>query len=611
MSEKYVVFSLCITVLLLAVAAAPIAGDDIADFSIEWLDTSSFPANIIYYSTTDAAGEPAGSMWVPDDVRIWEGGAEHRPDDFGDDEHAPAYLSLIIDSSGSMEGSLEEVLEAARTLIEQFDSADRAEIIDFDSGVVTRRSFTDSKEEMRAALTEITVGGGTALYDAVAAGFDHLQYEEGMKAVLVLSDGEDENSTKYSFAALKERLANEGVRVFTIALGKNVDTATMTEIAELTGGSFHQADTADDVGEIYTGIITYLHSLHRMWYSTSQGMFDGSEREITVEYEINGKRHSAFYTAPEAEYWSHALEIERGQSIAPVKISPDGEYVSVIHYKALISEEGRRLTRHRWEELYDGSMTEHFVCGYTHRNYGGLHRYDPETRTYEAVEPNAITDNASGDFHREWEWYPKGISPNEKYLILCADPEEGEYDYYFMLFDREEERALWERGFYKGEFDEPGPACAANDGLTAVVQDDNLFMVEPNGELRFTRMWEDTGRRWQLMDMSANGSLVLGRASTGDRVWLYSTDGSLLWEKPSDCHEKGGYLALSPNGEYAAYADSRGPHVCDAEGNVLFELQDTDFGIKRWRMKNGIDIANDGSFVYTIANRIHYRELGD
>jgi VWFA-related protein len=596
-------------VLVLVLASTPVFGNDIADFSIEWLDTSNFPTNIIYYSTADTAGEPAGAMWVPDDVRVWEGGEEHRPGDFGDDEHAPAFLSLIIDSSGSMEGSLEEVLDAARKLIEQFDRADRAEIIDFDSSVVTRRSFTESKEEMRAALGEISVGGGTALYDAVATGFDHLQAEEGMKAVMVLSDGEDENSTAYSFDALKERLANEGVRVFTIALGTGVDTSTLTEIAELTGGSFHQADSAEDVGEIYTGIITYLHSLHRMWYSSSIGMFDGSEREITVEYTINGKRHSASYTAPEAEYWSHALEIERGRDIAPIKISPDGEYASVIQYKALINDEGRRLTRHEWDELYDGSMTEHFVCGYTHRNYGGLHRYDPQEETYQSIEAREITEDASGEFHHQWQWYPKGISPNEKYLVLCADPEGGEYDYYFMLFDREEERALWERGFYQGEFDEPGPACVSNDGLAAVVQDDNLFMAEPDGELRLSLMWEDTGRRWQRMDMSADGELLLGRASNDDRLWLYSTDGTLLWEKPSDCHEKAGYLALSPNGTYVAYADSQGPHVCDAEGNVLFELEDTDFGIENWRLKNGIDIANDGSFVYSIDNRMYYREL--
>jgi len=72
-------------------------------------------------------------MWVPDKVSIYEGGIEHAPGRFENDEHAPAYLPLIIDSSGSMQGSLNEVLKAAKQLIGQFDYLDRAEIVQDDN----------------------------------------------------------------------------------------------------------------------------------------------------------------------------------------------------------------------------------------------------------------------------------------------------------------------------------------------------------------------------------------------------------------------------------------------------------------------------------------------
>src|SRR6056297_3014142 len=283
-SKKRVKILTVLTLIVLAFTLTPLSAADVADFSIEWVDSSSFPLNIVYYSTYDEGGNPAGALWVPDRVSVWENGVEHQSGGFEDGEHAPAYLSLIIDSSGSMEGSLAEVLEAAGKLIEQFDSQDRAEIIDFDSQVIARRAFTDNKGEMQAALREIEVGGGTALYDAIATAFDHLRPKQGMKTVLVLSDGEDENSTSYDFEALKQRLGSEGVRVFTVALGEGVDTATMTEIAELSEGSFYHAETADDVEGIYEKVITYLHSLHRLWYSTSFGAFDGSRRELEVEH---------------------------------------------------------------------------------------------------------------------------------------------------------------------------------------------------------------------------------------------------------------------------------------------------------------------------------------
>jgi uncharacterized protein YegL len=599
--------SVCTLVLgLLLIVSSP-SGAEPADFSIEWVDSSAFPITTIYYSTYDEDGARSKALWVPDRVSVWENGVEHRSGGFEDGDHAPAYLSLIIDSSGSMEESLAEVLDAAGKLIEQFDYNDRAEIVDFDSEVATRQSFTDNKDEMRGALEGITVGGGTALFDAIATAFDHLKRKEGMKTVLVLSDGEDENSTQYDFASLRSRLRSEGVRVFTIALGEGVDTDTMTQIADLTEGSFYHADTADDVEGIYEEVITYLHSLHRMWYSTSFGAFDGSERSLTVESEETGTRHSADYTAPEGEYWSHTLFPWMEKRAAPIKISPDGRYVSQLQYRALIDSGGRRLTRKRWEERYDGMMTEHFVCGWVHRDYGFLERYDPEAQTYELIDDlEIVADDAGGDFHRDWVWRPKAISPNERYLVMCARPAgEFDYEYFFAVYDRENERMLWERGFYDGDFDEPGPAAVADDGTAAIVQERNLYLTEPNGRLRYSLISRENGRYWDRMSMDSDATYILGRDTTDDTVWLYSGDGELLWEKPSVCNEQAGYLAVSPNARYLAYVDLQGPHVLDPQGNVLFELEGRDdlyYG-------NGIDIANNGAFVYSLGNRIYYRRL--
>jgi hypothetical protein len=504
-----------------------------------------------------------------------------------------------------MEKSLSEVLDAAGKLIEQFDYQDRAEIIDFDSNVVTGQTFTGDKTAMHEALKGITVGGGTALYDAIAAAFDHLKKKEGMKTVLVLSDGEDENSVTYTFDKLKERLKNEGVRVFTIALGEGVDTDTMTQIAELTEGTFYHAAGAEDVEGIYQTVITYLHSLHRFWYSTSYGMFDGSEHSVTVRHHESDTKQSISYEAPEGEYWSHTIFARKGRPAIPFAISPDGEYVSQIQYRVLLNSEGRRLNYSRWNDCYGGILTNKYICGWVHRAYGFLDRYDRETGKVETVE-QIITDDTSGNFHTDWVWFPKAISRNDKYLLMCADPgDDFEYNYYFMLYDREEDTALWEQGFYNSDFDEPGAIAVANDGTAAITQERNLFLVEPDGDLRFSLLWKETGHFWSRLSMSSDGGLLLGRDAADDVVWLYSGAGNLLWEKPSECNEQGGYLAVSPNGKYVGFADLEGPHVYDPEGSLLFELETPYFE----PYPNGIDIANDGTFVYSLGNRMYYRKL--
>lgn len=191
---------------------------------------------------------------------------------------------------------------------------------------------------------------------------------------------------------------------------------------------------------------------------------------------------------------------------------------------------------------------------------------------------------------------------------MCTDPRDDlgyEYDYYFMVYDRQKKRALWKRGFLNSDFDEPGPAAVANDGTAAIVQERNLYMMEPNGELRFSLIARETGRYWDRMNMDAGGKYVFGRPTDNTKVWLYSGRGEVLWERPSNCHERAGFLSVSPNGKYTAYADLEGPHVLEPDGTVLFEFEDRN----NLYYGNSIDIANNGAFVYSLGNRIFYKRL--
>jgi len=58
-----------------------VSAADVVDFSIEWVDSSSFPLNIVYYPTYDEGGNPAGLLWVRDRVSVWENGVEHQSGD--------------------------------------------------------------------------------------------------------------------------------------------------------------------------------------------------------------------------------------------------------------------------------------------------------------------------------------------------------------------------------------------------------------------------------------------------------------------------------------------------------------------------------------------------
>ena len=135
---------------------------------------------------------------------------------------------MILDSSGSMEGSMEVVISAASSLIDMLDRYDEAEVIDFDSRVKIIHEFSGDQESLRGILGSVTVGGSTALYDSISKGIRDLKERDGMKALVLLTDGKDENAkgesqSRTTFGELKELLESSNIPVYMIGLGSGID----------------------------------------------------------------------------------------------------------------------------------------------------------------------------------------------------------------------------------------------------------------------------------------------------------------------------------------------------------------------------------------------------
>lgn len=103
--------------------------------------------------------------------------------------------------------------------------------------------------------------GGTALYKAVTTAFDqaHEDYEaDRINAVVVLSDGEeteDIGGLDDLLAHLRDPDLNnddQRVQVYTVAYGADADAATdaLRNIADASGGTFYDATSAQDIGEV-------------------------------------------------------------------------------------------------------------------------------------------------------------------------------------------------------------------------------------------------------------------------------------------------------------------------------------------------------------------------
>jgi VWFA-related protein len=143
---------------------------------------------------------------------------------FDRDNNLPLTLGLLVDISGSVRSALPDERDASQAFLDQMVTAptgrppDQAFLIQFAHEVDLLQDLTPSVPKLRAALRDVGAqdqdesrnrtnsgggygrhggfhGGGTTLYDAIyLASNQIMQKQQGRKAVVVLTDGEDRGS---------------------------------------------------------------------------------------------------------------------------------------------------------------------------------------------------------------------------------------------------------------------------------------------------------------------------------------------------------------------------------------------------------------------------------
>jgi len=180
----------------------------------------------------------------------------------------PTNVYLVVDTSGSMEGSK---LRAAQAALKSFlaqirGDRDRVGIIEFGSGLKDYSLLAvlddPTRQRLEQMIDSMEASGGTALIDAAYAGVATLQQEnqpEAINAVVVMTDGLENQSSRslYDLQALVRDTPTLPIVIFTIGFGRDVDAAMLSEMARIGGGQFRSADEAD-IEELYRIISTYF-----------------------------------------------------------------------------------------------------------------------------------------------------------------------------------------------------------------------------------------------------------------------------------------------------------------------------------------------------------------
>ena len=102
--------------------------------------------------------------------------------------------------------------------------------------------FTTNRQPSLDAIGGYRPVGGTALYDALGGAFAALKRVEGRRAVVVMTDGRDENNagtapgSRQTLAQMLDSPARVDATVLPIGLGTNLDREGLERLAEISGG---------------------------------------------------------------------------------------------------------------------------------------------------------------------------------------------------------------------------------------------------------------------------------------------------------------------------------------------------------------------------------------
>lgn len=187
----------------------------------------------------------------------------------------PVAITFVLDTSGSMKGeAFRQAKAGARTFLESLPGEDHVRVLLFSSKPQWLSpgygSLTEVRPTLLSSIEESFAGGGTALYDAILGSLERAQGmpEGAIRAVVVLTDGEDTDS-RTSLAAVLEELkrqsgAGEGEsaggappRLFTVAYGSGADTKVMKQLAEAGGGAFFEG-TPKNIRSVYAELASFF-----------------------------------------------------------------------------------------------------------------------------------------------------------------------------------------------------------------------------------------------------------------------------------------------------------------------------------------------------------------
>lgn len=201
-------------------------------------------------------------------------------------ERTPLEVVVCVDVSGSMGAVMTVVRDSVKRFLGALREGDQVTVLAFNDTVFTLgRRETAAAGRLRA-VDRLASWGGTALYDAIVRALEMLGRQQGRRAIVVFSDGEDQSSHAPLENVVRRVEASDATLYF-IGLGRGVEVEALKRVqdrlARVSGGRAFQTHIVDQLDSMFGQILQELSNQYLLAYQPTNSTLDDTWREIRVE----------------------------------------------------------------------------------------------------------------------------------------------------------------------------------------------------------------------------------------------------------------------------------------------------------------------------------------
>ena len=280
-------------------------------------ETLKVNVNIVqlFFNVKDKHGALMPNL-TKDDFEIYEDGQKQTLKYFTAESNLPLTIGMLIDSSGSQLRVLDMEKEVGGAFLRQIlTDKDEAYVMDFNIDASLVQDFTRDVRRLQKALNSVKInsgvtiptlpgaGGGpvptaqspgTVLYDAVyLSAHDMLSKEVGRKAMVLLTDGEDEGSRLKIRDAIEAAQKADAIVYVLLCADRGMYSSMgmgyggegeMRKLTEASGGRvINVGNKFDKLRDAFDQIAAELRSQYNIGYTPTNTKLDGGYRKLEIK----------------------------------------------------------------------------------------------------------------------------------------------------------------------------------------------------------------------------------------------------------------------------------------------------------------------------------------